>query len=213
MEQLTILNVDTGDSVRCQYNPSEMSYSKSNKWEPKDSGGSHKPTVTFKGEGLQSISLSLTFDTYEGNGSVTALTDEVLGLMKPAVSEPAKNSKSKQSRPPHLQLQWGTSKSPLVVLSEVGSKFTLFKADGTPVRATLQLKFQEVPPQGGGQNPTSRAAGAQRMRMIQAGDTIDWIAAKELGDAGAWRLLAEANGIDDPRRLRPGQHLLIPAEP
>ena len=104
MEYLTILNVDNKQSVRCQYNPNELSFNKSNKWESKDSGGSSKPTVTFKGEGLQSISLSLTFDTYESEDSapVTRLTDKVLELMKPAVSEPTKNSKSKQSRPPHL---------------------------------------------------------------------------------------------------------------
>jgi nucleoid-associated protein YgaU len=63
-----------------------------------------------------------------------------------------------------------------------------------------------------GQNPTSRAAGAQRVHMVQPGDTIDLIAADHLGEPTDWRQLAEANNLDDPRRLRPGMALLIPGE-
>ena len=90
-------------------------------------------------------------------------------------------------------------------------------ADGTPVRATVQLTLQEVPRetaknQRKGQNPTSVARGARKARMIQPGDTLDWIASDELGDPNAWRILADANGIEDPRRLRAGQVLLIPEE-
>ena len=50
------------------------------------------------------------------------------------------------------------------------------------------------------------------MRVVQLGDTIDQIATEEMGEPSDWRRLAEANNLDDPRRLRPGQVLLIPAE-
>jgi hypothetical protein len=44
------------------------------------------------------------------------------------------------------------------------------------------------------------------------GDRLDLLAARYLGDAALWRLLARLNGIDDPAALRPGQILRIPAE-
>ncbi|MGW7310516.1 peptidase M23, partial [Streptomyces sp. NPDC054835] len=33
----------------------------------------------------------------------------------------------------------------------------------------------------------------------------------EYGDATRWRVIAEANGIDDPMRLSPGTELLLPS--
>jgi nucleoid-associated protein YgaU len=37
------------------------------------------------------------------------------------------------------------------------------------------------------------------------------VAYRAYGDAALWRDVAEANGIDDPTRLRPGTRLLLPA--
>ena len=216
MEHLTIHNLDKKDSITCQFNPSDLSFKKSNSWKSDESGSGGKktaPELNFAGEGLQTISLSLTFDTYESDPllPVTTHTDKLLKLMHADVSATSKN---KQGRPPHLQLQWGKTSSVRVVLTQLDHKYTLFTPDGTPVRATVQLTLQEVPDPSAnkGQNPTSRAAGARRVRMVQPGDTLDWIAADELGDPGSWRLVAEANAIDDPRRLRAGQYLVIPPE-
>lgn len=47
--------------------------------------------------------------------------------------------------------------------------------------------------------------------VVQQGDTLETIAEQKLGTAEKWRLIAEANGIDDPRSLRVGQKLKIPA--
>ena len=112
---------------------------------------------------------------------------------------------------------WGKFSTFPAVITQVGQKFTLFLENGLPARATLSVTLQEVPKKAAkkrqqGQNPTSRAAGASRVRVVQMGDTIDLIAADELGDAGAWRRVAETNNLEDPRRLTPGQALLIPAE-
>ena len=43
-----------------------------------------------------------------------------------------------------------------------------------------------------------------------AGDSLASIAYREYGAPAYWRALAEANGIDDPLRLRPGTRLLVP---
>ena len=46
--------------------------------------------------------------------------------------------------------------------------------------------------------------------MVKQGDTLSWIAGKEYGNPAEWRIIAEANGIDDPLNLTVGQELLIP---
>jgi nucleoid-associated protein YgaU len=60
------------------------------------------------------------------------------------------------------------------------------------------------------QNPTSGTLEAHRSRTVVAGDSLPLIAYAEYGDPGSWRTIAEANGIDDPLRLRAGTGLLIP---
>jgi nucleoid-associated protein YgaU len=94
----------------------------------------------------------------------------------------------------------------------VSGKFTLFLSDGTPVRATLNVTFKEfievkVLVQ---QNPT-QSADHRKTRTVKAGDRIDTIAAEEYGDPARWRLVAEANGLNDPTALRPGDVLNLPA--
>jgi len=43
-----------------------------------------------------------------------------------------------------------------------------------------------------------------------AGDTLASVAYEEYRNPTKWRALAEANGIDDPMRLRPGAVLIVP---
>jgi len=33
---------------------------------------------------------------------------------------------------------------------------------------------------------------------VKQGDTLAWIAGKEYGNPSEWRIIADANGIDDP---------------
>jgi len=210
-----LYNADTGAQVvTCHFNPNEISISKSNSWEPQNSSGTNLPDVHFKGEGARSLTLSLIFDSYEARTDVRADTNKVLALMD-APEDKSRNSQ--HTRPPHVMFRWGSFETFPAVITQLSQKFTLFLESGLPVRATLGLTLQEVPQQAAknqaqGQNPTSRAAGAQRVRTVQPGDTIDLIAADELGQPSDWRHLAEANNLDDPRRLRPGQALLIPAQ-
>lgn len=48
---------------------------------------------------------------------------------------------------------------------------------------------------------------------IQRGDTLIAIAAHFYGDASQWSIIAEANPKADPRRLRVGQVIKLPARP
>lgn len=66
------------------------------------------------------------------------------------------------------------------------------------------------------QRDTLAAPAAQPARpqggayVVQRGDTLSAIAQRAFGDPNRWREIAAANGIDDPRRLMPGQRLVIP---
>jgi len=45
---------------------------------------------------------------------------------------------------------------------------------------------------------------------VREGDSLWLIAGRQYGDPAQWRFIAEANSIEDPRYLEPGQELIIP---
>ena len=60
---------------------------------------------------------------------------------------------------------------------------------------------------------TPAATGEEQTYIVKSGDTLAGIAIKFYGDPTLDDLIAEANGIDDPQSLRPGDELIIPPEP
>ena len=56
--------------------------------------------------------------------------------------------------------------------------------------------------------PGSSTAGDEY--VVKQGDTLAEIAAKELGSPDKWRVIARANGIEDPDTVYVGQKLRIP---
>src|SRR5438132_1350285 len=80
-----------------------------------------------------------------------------------------------------------------------------------PKEVSLAKSAEEISGETPGQNPTSGTLHARRVHRVRAGDTLPHLAWREYGDPAAWRVIAEANGIDDPMRLAHGQELLLPA--
>jgi nucleoid-associated protein YgaU len=49
-----------------------------------------------------------------------------------------------------------------------------------------------------------------KSRVLRRGETLHSLAAQEYGDPSRWRHIAAANGITNPRNVRPGTSLTIP---
>jgi LysM repeat protein len=217
LQKAEIQNLDQpGQVFHCQFNPAELTISKSNTWTADKPSGANIPAVHFGGMGARQLTLTLIFDAIETpGGDVSAVIDGLMKLMDATASEKVK--KKTQARPPHVEFVFGHFRSFTSVINKCDQKFTLFNPDGTPVRATVNLTLQEVPAAAAkqkakGQNPTSMAAGTSRVHLVQPGDTLDLVAADELGDPNLWRQIADFNNIDDPRRLKPGRRLAIPPD-
>ena len=97
------------------------------------------------------------------------------------------------------------------IVTGVTVTYVLFDVDGRPLRARCSVELEEVGGATAGQNPTSGALEARRTHQLVAGDLLPHLAWREYGDATAWRVIAEANDLDDPMDLTPGVELLLPA--
>ena len=209
------------------FNPNSYLISKAVNWrsivpgqaDDDQEGGQKKPHIEYDAPALvfgggqgRTLTLQLFYDATDSSilpggkpvEDVRQLTNQIVALTR----KQAKN----QEEPPIVVLSWGKfptgSDFPFTgVITSLRQNFTLFKRNGAPVRATLDLTFTEyISPERNKKEHDPEST----TRVIKRGDSLSGIAAEVYGDPQQWRVIAEANGLDDPRRLSPGKRLTIP---
>jgi hypothetical protein len=214
-EKAQIRNLDDSseEPIVCLFNPNEYSFSKRNTWSKKEVKGKNVPELEFGGGDSMTLTMELFFDTYVTGDDVRKTASRIWKLMN--INDKLTDMTSVKGRPPMVEFQWGATWSFKAVIADIKQRFTLFRDDGTPVRATLNVTFMQASDEGKypGQNPTTVGKPGYKRRMVKQGETIDWIAFEEYGDSTMWRLIAETNNLDNPKILRPGQILSISPPP
>jgi nucleoid-associated protein YgaU len=195
--------------ITFQFKPKELSIQKSAKWERNPSRGSKSAgPPEFSGAEPCKMTFELFFDaTDQKDGSVVDRVEDLFRCCVPTDESLGK----KRGSPPLVVLRWGKVSSFAAFVTSVQAKYTLFSAQGTPIRATCGVTLEEMPGDPLKQNPTSGGHGTQSYCTVVDGETLASVAWREYADAAMWRQLARANGIDDPLRLKVGRTLLLPS--
>ncbi len=122
----------------------------------------------------------------------------------------ALNFNGDQHKPNNLLLTWGT----LVfkcVLAEMNLDYTLFTADGTPVRATAACKFcGYVEDSLRVSKDRLRSPDLTHVRAVQEGETLQHHVVGIYSRPEHYLDVARANRLTNFRRLRAGQILQFP---
>lgn len=197
--------------IECMFNPTEYQLSQSltvtHHRTPQTEGG----VPEFSGTNAMVLSLQLFFDDFAAmEGDVTPKITTLLGWTKPTRSSRDANKPC----PPYVSFKWGGN--PQLddfrgFLKRVNIHYTIFRKDGTPVQAKVDISIEGEQEEFGGTNPTSHAVNSRRSHTMVEGDTLQSVAYRELGKPVYWRAIAELNGIDDPLRASAGTVLLIPS--
>jgi hypothetical protein len=204
-----------GREFEVLFNPEEYTVSRGNNFAQIAVPGLRSPLLQFSHGELRTLQMELFFDSREKhvvanrtrtepNSDLRLVLDEFLGLMD---IDPETHA------PPVLLFVWG-SLTFRCVLASASQKFTMFKENGDPLRATVTVTFNEYTNTEMEAKETKRnTADYTKAHEVVEGDTLAGIAYAEYGDAGLWRPIALRNGLTDPRRLTPGRKLLIPRLP
>jgi hypothetical protein len=215
--QRATLQVEGGQKITCWFNPKEYSISKANDWKIDPVVGSSLPKIQFSAGHAREMTLDLLFDASDSASmDVVAVTNQLFQMMEPSTQFASGKNKG---RPPKVQFSWGKVISFNAAVKSLSVQFLLFRADGTPLRAMAKLALTQVEQQvtmssssteAVRQNPTTTGQAGLRSHVVRSGDSLQSIAYSEYGDPNHWRVVAEANGIDDPVRLRIGASLSLP---
>lgn len=197
-----------GQRITFQFNPKEYTIKKTAKWERKTGKGYQKASMPeFMGAEPASFELELFLDRSDSaSGSVAPDVENLFKCLVPT----ARTRGTKRPSPPWVIFGWGSKVSIVAIVKSVSAKYTLFRPDGSPLRAVCTVSLEEMPAEAPRQNPTSGGLAAQRTHQLVAGDTLASVAYAEYGDPRYWRAIAEANAIDDPGRIPPGTTLRVP---
>jgi len=233
LQKLTITTYDLsdkqfGDPIEALFNPNAINLSRTVNYRQKKTASQGASGLVimkqdFNSVKAETLSIELFFDTYEPRNSSTL--DRAAAALVP--TNPFQQGSTKSVRdytkqiarlakidrdlhqPPICHLVWGEFDIFRGVLTNLDQRFTLFLANGTPVRATLSCTFVEFRTKAA-YDAELRSSDVTKTLTVRRHDTLHSLAAEEYNDPGLWRHIAKANGIINPRDVRPGMKLTIP---
>jgi nucleoid-associated protein YgaU len=223
MEKITITPYDKNNRLQLPrrfnvlFNPNAYTVGKTVGWTAAGPAAHPKlnaPPLRFNGGQSRTLTLELFYD----------VTEPILFNGVPRVLDDVRDETNRMVAltridgvlgwPPVVEVSWGEARSansdfPFTgVVTSLNQSFTLFSAAGKPLRATLHVTFLEMLLKELDQRKTDPELTT---RVVVTGDRLDVLAAHHYRDPASWRVIAEANKIDDPRRLPAGLVLTIPS--
>lgn len=199
LAKATITNTDTSERIQVMYNPEELRLEQGNNFAEVGIPGLDAPPVQYVRGKARTLAMDLFFDTYEAGGDVRAHTGQIVRLL----------DKLPLTKAPPVVLYSMGQFNFRCVLVDASQRFTMFRRDGTPVRATISVRFQEFV-RVEFEIERGLFVGPPTLHNVVRSETASAIAAAALGDPARWREIADANGLDDPLNIPPGATLKVP---
>jgi hypothetical protein len=200
-----------GETFKVLFNPTNYTVSKSVSWSPSETDRRfNAPPLSFGGGGSRQLTLNLFYDVTE------PINDKPVNDVRKETNKLVALSRIERDlgQPPVVELSWGEapmgSDFPFTgVVSSLSQTFILFTHEGTPVRANVSVTFTEFLHAEMDLRETDPELTTHR---IKRGDSLSGVAASVYRDPRQWRVIADANRIDDPRGIEKaiGQILTIP---
>ncbi|HEU4511026.1 MAG TPA: LysM peptidoglycan-binding domain-containing protein [Pyrinomonadaceae bacterium] len=208
LAKIQIMVEHTGESFSVLFNPEEYTINKDNNFASQAIPGLSGPLLQFVHGNMRTLEMELFFDTYDTKTLPKRdVREETNRVVKLTAIDPELHA------PPILRISWASLQF-RCVLARVSQKFIMFSDDGTPVRARLNVTFNEfIDAEREAKEISRQTANFSKVHVVTQGETLSMIAAKLYDNAQSWRPIAIVNDISDPRGLFPGQALRIPALP
>jgi hypothetical protein len=189
----------------------------------------------FTGGGVTEINLELLFDVSIAGSTIRS--DDVRDLTGPLrdlAENRGRDARVHFAGPPLVTFIWGKTWNIPGVVTAIAERLESFTANGVPRRSWVRLRFVRVDgrerrrPTRATVSLNHAARGLLDAPVAEAdellathtvigessstgsGERLDEVAERYYGNAELWRLIAIANGIDNPHEIAAGTRLRIP---
>ena len=203
-----------GDDYTVMINPEKYSHSYRICYSNPQPQGSPGGTPLFNRIPSDTVSFELVFD---GTGVVPSDLPGVIPFTGDGISDKIAEFKKLAftyngniHSPNYLTLIWGTLLFKCR-LSKLDINFTMFKPDGTPLRARANATFKGFNDEEELQlKATKSSPDLSHVLTVKAGDTLPLMCDRVYGSSGYYVQVARVNGLADFRQLAVGAQLLFP---
>jgi nucleoid-associated protein YgaU len=210
---ITVLDgADKGKVITVLFNPTQYSFDRTNSYKAIPIPGLGAPLIQFVNGESDQLSMELFLDEYtDPQGPTSQLQKE----SEPVAKRLADLTKLLEidrdlHAPPPVRFNWGPMEF-AAIIEKLGRKVTVFHPDGSPARAALTINFKEYRTlRQQLEDPRRESADKTKRRVVVGNDALWRIAAREYDDATEWVAIADANDLDDPRDVAPGDWLQLP---
>jgi len=210
---ITVLEgVDKGKVIAVLFNPTEYSFERTNSYKATPVPGLSSPLLQFVNGEADHLSMDLFLDDYTDPTGPTSLQQKEDGPLTKRLADISKlmNVDKDLHAPSPVRFNWGPMEFSAVI-EKLGRKVTMFHPDGSPARVTLSVSFKEYRTlRQQLEDPRRESADKTKRRVVVGREQLWWIAAREYDNPNEWLRIADANDLDDPREIKPGDWLLLP---
>lgn len=194
--------------VAVQFNPETLKVGFANQIQTPAGVGDQRgtPAQQFVGPGTTKLAVQLWFDVNapqsgEAVNDVRKMTEKIAYFITPAETPPG----SKKFIPPGVRFIWGSFQFD-GLMESLEESLEFFSSEGIPLRASMTLNLTQQKIQFQFSDEKTKTPGTNPLTAASSGSTVQGLAARQ-GKINDWQSIAAANGIENPRKLRPGQFL------
>lgn len=200
-------STSAGAAFTVMVNPDEYSRSYGIKYANQQGSGSSAAPMKFARSEPEGITLSFFLD---GTGALASDTATDVETAITSFEKVAYEYNGDIHSPNYLKISWGI----LIFKGRLQSysvSYTLFKPDGTPLRAKVKATFKEaIDASTIAKKEGDNSPDLTHVRTVVAGDTLPMLCQKIYKDPSMYLQVAKHNNLINLRRLTPGTELYFP---
>ncbi len=204
LRELDPIPMPSGPPYIAMFNPDQYSIEERSNYHDKCAPGSSSGEQNFNRVEPREFTFEFLVDGTGASGEQREVVAEIL-LFKIVTG-----FSGDLHRPNYLLLAWGTFIA-TAVLTRMNVKYTLFRDNGTPLRATISATFREHTPRITALLKMNLfSSDLTHRRMAVEGDTLPNLSQMIYRSTRFYLEVARANDMTSFRRLKPGTELYFP---
>ncbi|MCA6437003.1 MAG: LysM peptidoglycan-binding domain-containing protein [Bacteroidota bacterium] len=213
LEKLTVyaykdsaFSQSAGDPYQVLINPEKYSHNYSVGYNTEQSPGTAAPSPKFEKMGAEKVGMELVFDA---TGIIPGSSGDVLKDVA-KFKAIAYEFNGEIHSPNYLKLSWGSLIFNCHLIS-IDVNFSLFKPDGTPLRAKATVSFEGyIDEKTLALKEKKESPDLTHIIIFKSGDTLPNLCFKTYGSVFYYRAVAKVNNIINYRNIKPGTKLFFP---
>lgn len=196
-----------GQPYTVMINPDNIKWQRGIEYNEQQAPNTSAPSQKYKSTPVEKLNFDITIDC---TGIVDAKRTDMAKEIN-ALESIIYTYNGSIHRPNFVKVQWGKSLVFKGVLKSMDTSFTLFKPDGSPLRAKLSLGFSEyISPETVEQADAKKSPDITHLVDVVEGNTLPQLCQKIWSNDSYYVQVAQYNDLNKFRNLKGGQKLIFP---